>query len=222
LHLGGEHVPLRPQEIRQLVIAGWTGRDQDAVERHIAELEVLGVKRPSETPIFYRLSPSRATTSTHIQVIGTESSGEVEFVLLSAEDRLWVGLGSDHTDRAVETYDVAFSKQICDKPIATVFWDYEEVAPHWDDLQLRSYLVEADERELYQQGSVAEMLDPGTLLEKHAGDATLADGCLLFGGTLSTLGGLRYADVFEFEIEDPVLGRQISHRYTLECLPHCE
>ncbi len=191
------------------------------MERHIAELEALGVKRPSETPIFYRLSPSRATTSTHIHVIGTESSGEVEFVLLSAEDRLWVGLGSDHTDRAVETYDVAVSKQVCDKPIAPVFWDYEEVAPHWDDLQLRSYLVEADGRELYQQGSVAEMLDPRALLEKHVGNAPLADGSLLFGGTLSTLGGLRYADVFEFEIEDPVLGRRISHRYTLECLPHC-
>ena len=41
--------------IEQAVVAGWTGRDPAAVEKHIKELEALGVKRPATTPIFYRV-----------------------------------------------------------------------------------------------------------------------------------------------------------------------
>ena len=37
--------------IEQAVVAGWTGRDATAVEKHIKELEALGVKRPATTPI---------------------------------------------------------------------------------------------------------------------------------------------------------------------------
>ena len=38
--------------ISSCVIAGWTGRDAAALEKHIAELEELGVRRPASTPIF--------------------------------------------------------------------------------------------------------------------------------------------------------------------------
>ena len=33
--------------IGRAVVAGWTGRDPAAVEKHIRELEALGVKRPA-------------------------------------------------------------------------------------------------------------------------------------------------------------------------------
>src|SRR3546814_15061821 len=48
--------------VRSAVIAGWTGRDPVAVEKHIAELEELGVRRPASTPIFYRVAAPRLTT----------------------------------------------------------------------------------------------------------------------------------------------------------------
>ena len=121
------------------VIAGWTGRDAAAVEKHIKELEVLGVKRPATTPIFYRVAASRLTTDDSIEVMGTASSGEVEFVLLQYQGRLWVGTGSDHTDREVEAYGVTVSKQMCEKPIAPQFWAFDDVAAHWDRLMLRSH-----------------------------------------------------------------------------------
>src|SRR5260370_29104184 len=107
-----------PMTVTQAVIAGWTGRDAAAVEKHIKELEVLGVKRPATTPIFYRVGAARLTTETSIEVLGETSSGEVEFVLLKAEGALWVGTGSDHTDREVEAYGVSVSKQMCEKHIA--------------------------------------------------------------------------------------------------------
>ena len=105
--------------IDQAVIAGWTGRDPVARDKHIAELEAIGIARPASTPIYYRFSARRLTTEDEIEVCGGNSSGEVEFVLIGWQGRIFVGLGSDHTDRKVETYSVTVSKQMCDKPMAS-------------------------------------------------------------------------------------------------------
>jgi hypothetical protein len=209
----------RTVQINHLVIAGWTGRDKAAVEKHIAELEAIGVKRPATTPIFYRASAARVTTDDSIEALGNASSGEAEFVLLQHEGRLWVGGGSDHTDREVEKYGICVSKQMCDKPIAKDFWAYDEIAPHWDELILRAHIAEGGERKLYQQGHVTALLDPPALVELFAGKGALAEGTLMFCGTLAAHGGVRAAAIFEFELEDPVLGRKISHRYRTKALP---
>src|SRR6266581_2270822 len=118
--------------IQGAVIAGWTGRDKSAMEQHIRELEALGVARPATTPIFYRVAVTRMTTASSIEVAGPDSSGEVEFVLVSHGGKLFVGVGSDHTDRKAETYNVTVSKQMCEKPVAPHFWPFEEVSGHWD------------------------------------------------------------------------------------------
>jgi hypothetical protein len=204
--------------VKDAVIAGWTGRDAVAVEKHIKELEALGVKRPTTTPIFYRVAAARLTTEDTIEAVGESSGGEVEFVLLQHAGRLWVGAGSDHTDREVEKYGVTVSKQLCDKPIASVFWPYEEVAPHWDELILRAHVIEGGKSALYQEGAVTAMMHPQALLEKHS-STSLRDGTLLFGGTLAAHGGVRPTSEFSFELEDPVLGRKIAHRYRVRTLP---
>jgi hypothetical protein len=123
--------------VTQLVIAGWTGRDPVARDRHIAELEALGIARPASTPIYYPLAASRLTTAGVLEASGGDSSGEVEFVLLRAGSRLLVGVGSDHTDRKAETYSVTLSKQMCDHPIAPELWVFDDVAGHWDAIILR-------------------------------------------------------------------------------------
>jgi hypothetical protein len=206
--------------INQAVVAGWTGRDAAAVEKHIKELEALGVKRPATTPIFYRVSAARLTTDTAIEAVGENSGGEVEFVLLQHGGQLWVGTGSDHTDREVEKYGVTVSKQMCDKPIAPLFWAYDEVVPHWDRLRLRSYAIENGSRTLYQEGPVSAMIHPRDLLARYIGsDNPLPDGTLMFCGTLAAHGGVRATNAFAFELEDPVLGRNISHSYQVRTLP---
>jgi hypothetical protein len=48
--------------IDEAVIAGLTGRDPAAGEKHIRKLEGLSVKRPASTPIFYCLAAARLTT----------------------------------------------------------------------------------------------------------------------------------------------------------------
>src|SRR6266571_818969 len=97
--------------IREAVMAGWTGRDRAAMERHIVEMEAIGVKRPSSLPVFYRCSASRLNMADEIEVTGEDSSGEVEFVLIQSEGNLWVGTGSDQTDRKVESYNITVSKR---------------------------------------------------------------------------------------------------------------
>src|SRR5499427_6321952 len=151
-------------DVTQLVIAGWTGRDGASVEKHIAELEAIGVKRPRAVPIFYRVSADLLTTAREVDVVGEHSSGEVEFVLVSAPDGMYVGVGSDHTDRKVEAYGVTVSKQMCPKPIGRELWPLADVEAHWDSLELRSHVVRGGRRILYQRGPVSKMLAPRELI----------------------------------------------------------
>ncbi|WP_118178629.1 DUF2848 domain-containing protein [Paraburkholderia phosphatilytica] len=218
---GGPSVVVAP---RQLVIAGWAGRDRDEIEHHIAELAAIGVKRPSSVPCFYEVSPSLLTTDARIDVIGTQSSGEVEVVLLhDAEAGLLVGIGSDHTDRKVEGYDVAVSKQVCAKPLGATLWRYDEVAPHWDALIARSWCIDAaGERVRYQEGTLARLLPPQRLIGDAFGDAGLPVGAVLFCGTQSIIGKLSPSPAFEIELHDPVLDRSLRHRYAVDALAHVE
>ncbi len=205
--------------ISQAIIAGWTGRDPAAVQKHIKELEALGVKPPTSTPIFYRVSAARITTAEEIEATGTASSGEVEYVLLQTGGRMWVGVGSDHTDREVETYGVTVSKQMCDKPIAKTFWPFDECAPHWDKMMLRSFIPEGSGRVLYQEGAVAGMIAPLDLIKRHTGADALPEGAIMFCGTFAAKGGIRPAPRFDYELEDPVLARKITSGYSIKTLP---
>ena len=205
--------------IDQLVIAGWTGRDPVARDKHIVELEALGIARPASTPIYYRVSARRLTLEDEIEVCGPESSGEVEFVLIGWQGRIFVGLGSDHTDRKVESYSVTVSKQMCDKPVASILWELEDVIGHWDRMILRSHAVIGGKRELYQEGTLDVMLPVDDLIKRGFEGGRLPDGCAMFGGTFAAKGGIRPASRFEFELEDPVLKRTIRHAYDVVSLP---
>lgn len=205
--------------VRRAILAGWTGRDVIAVEQHIRELEQLGVARPSSVPTFYCVSANRLTTDHVIEVSGDHSSGEVEFVLVQVAGHLYVGVGSDHTDRHVETYNVTVSKQMCDKPLAGELWDFTDVEGHWDRLVLRAWTVAEQRRVLYQEGSVSAMRPPADLIRRFAEGTTLPEGTVMFCGTLAAHGGIRPAPRFEFEIEDPVRGRRIHHAYDVVSLP---
>jgi Protein of unknown function (DUF2848) len=205
--------------IDQAVIAGWTGRDPVARDKHIAELEAIGIARPATTPIYYRVSARRLTTTDSIEVCGGDSSGEVEFVLIGWQGRIFVGLGSDHTDRKVEAYSVTVSKQMCDKVMASVLWELEDVIDHWDRMILRSFAWIGGARVLYQEGALDGMLSVKDLIDRGFGGKGLPDGCAMFGGTFAAKGGIRPASRFEFELEDPVLKRIIKHAYDVVELP---
>ena len=111
-----------------LVVAGWTGRDVAAIEHHIEELAALGVPRPSSVPLYYRVATQLLTQSPAIEALGDQSSGEAEPVFFFSRGEWWLSVASDHTDRHVESYSVAVSKQMCAKPVAETAWRWSDIA----------------------------------------------------------------------------------------------
>jgi len=200
-----------------LIVAGWTGRDEAALNHHIEELAAIGVPRPSSVPVFYRNSVLNLTQAPVLEVLGPDTSGEVEPVVVAHGGKLCLGIGSDHTDRKAETLGIALSKQLCSKPIGGDLWLLDDVAAHWDRLQLRSFATIDGTRVLYQDGTLAAMRHPADLLARYG--KPLTDGTVMFCGTLPAIGGIRPASRFEMELEDPVLGRALRHAYDIRVLP---
>lgn len=211
---------LREFNIDEVIIAGWTGRDRDAVEAHIRELEELGVKRPDTVPCYYFVTDDRLSQRDSIQLLGEASTGEVEFFLVNDGEQFWVGIGSDHTDREVETYDITVSKQICSKPISQTLWPLNEVRDHWDRLELRSWRDDNGTDVLYQEGAVTAMLEPETLLQRYAETSgkAFAPGMLMFCGTLAAIGGIQHTDKLTLELNDPQLQRKIRFSYRMQSI----
>lgn len=206
------------------VIAGWTGRDADAIRHHIHELELLGVPAPSSVPLHYRASASLLTQSDTIEVIGFESSGEAEPVLFFASGEWWITVGSDHTDRRVETYSVAVSKQMCPKPVARAAWRWSDVAGYQDELELHSRIFENGKWVDYQQGTFASIRPLESLRDGSYPGESLDAGSFVFCGTLTAIKnaageGIRPASQMELEIRDPRRNRSIIHRYAVDMLP---
>ena len=143
----------------------------------------------------------------------------MEPLVVALADGLWIGVGSDHTDRKAEAVGIALSKQLCGKPIGTQLWSYPEVEGHWDELILRSWATIDGRRLLYQDSSVSALKTPRELIRKHTGSYILPAGTLMFCGTPATIGGIRPATRFEIELYDPVLNRSLTHDYDIEVLP---
>jgi hypothetical protein len=205
--------------VTTLIIAGWAARDEAAVRHHIEELAAIGVPPPSSVPVFYRAAAANLTQSPVLEVLGPDSSGEVEPVLLVMADGLWLGLGSDHTDRKAEAAGIALSKQLCGKPVGTALWRFEEVEGHWDSLVLTAYATIAGQEVLYQQGALATLRHPRDLLARCPGGPALPPGTAMFCGTLGAIGGIRPASRFRMSLHDPVLGRTLRHAYDISDLP---
>jgi len=215
----GDHTEPVIASFDSLIVAGWTGRNTAALEHHIEELAAIGVPRPSSVPVFYRVSANLLTQTNRLEVLGPNTSGEVEPVLFGLSDGMCLGLGSDHTDRKAETLEIALSKQLCGKVVGEDLWRFDEVEAHWEHLVIRSFVTIDGKRMPYQEGALAGMRAPRELLSLYDGSTALPQGAVMFCGTVGAIGGIRPASHFELELEDPVLGRKLAHAYDVAVLP---
>jgi hypothetical protein len=204
-----------------LIVAGWTGRNLEAVHHHIEELAALGVPAPSTVPLYYRCAPALLTQDAVVPVLGTASSGEAEPLLIrDAQGALWLGLGSDHTDRALEAHSVAHSKQVCAKPVARGLWRLDDaLAGRLDDLVLESDIRDDDAQDWtpYQRGTLAAIRPLADLVAGAPGG--LPPGGAMLCGTLAAIGGVRPARQFRARLADPATGRALTLGYRAEPLP---
>ncbi len=210
-----------PFEARQLIVGGMSGRDRAAVQHHIDELVELGITPPSSIPVYYRASAEIITQTNHLQVLGPDTSGEVEFALLAFDDGLWFTVASDQTDRKAEAISIALSKQLAGKVLGRTAWRVDDFADRWDSLEMRSWATIDGEKVLYQETALGDILTPADLIAQYGADR-LAPGTVMLSGTPAAIGGIRPADRFDMEIVDPTTGRRIDHGYTIEALPVVE
>lgn len=200
---------------QQLTVAGWTGRNREAVDHHIQELADIGISPPTSVPLYYRCSTQLLTQDTELAMLGTDTSGEAEPFLIRQDGKTWLGLASDQTDRALEAHSVAHSKQVCPKPVADTVWDFDAVSDHLDQIELKSWIHENGNWVAYQEGTLAMILPLTQLLE----ESEMKDGGAMLCGTLAAIGGVRPAKQFKMAMHDPVTGKSIEAEYTTENLP---
>jgi hypothetical protein len=209
-----------PFTVRHIVCAGYTSRDRVEAERHIRELENLGIARPKEVPVFFAVASYLATVEQIVEVQGPFTSGEVEFALILGPGGPWVTVASDQTDRFVERHSVPAAKQLCPKVLAPTVWPLAEVAGHWDDLELRAWVRSGRKRRLYQEARLGSLLEPDALLSGlRRRTGRVLDGVILFSGTVPTVDGqVIYGDAYELELADARLGRTIRTQYAVRVL----
>jgi hypothetical protein len=172
----------------RLIIAGYTGRNAAAVAAHIEELAAIGIPPPASVPAFFELDPGLVTTDPVVEIAGANTSGEVEPVLIRHAGRLYLGVGSDHTDRDLERTDIAASKAACPKPVGheVVALPDDLTALDWDAISVESS-VDGD---AYQRGTLDALRTPADLLSRLTRALGEIGGDLvIFAGTLPLLNG---------------------------------
>jgi hypothetical protein len=199
--------------IARMINLGSATRDPGTAEPHQHEVARSGIHIALSVPAprLYPIGTHALTTGGQVEVHGAETSGEVEIVVLAA-DQVYVGVGSDHTDRACERHSILWSKQACPNVLAPVLWPLDEIAERWDSCTLRAWV---DGRR-YQDVSVAAFIRPEEMLRivRERAPGLPPGNLLVFGGTIVSLDKrLGFGRRWEFELDDPTAGRRIRHGY---------
>jgi len=179
--------------VKRMVNAGYVGRDQEAVKRHIEELKVNGIPAPEEVPTLYPVAS------------------------------YLVGVGSDHTDRKLEADSIIKAKQMCPNVMSTTVWPYEEVKSVWDNLEMRSWVVKDGNRILYQETRLEAILtveDLVSFVKQKVTDGDL-ESMVIFSGTVAAIGGEMIAgEGFEVELRNPETGESLRCDYQVKIVDY--
>lgn len=201
----------------RLIIAGYTGRNAAAVAAHIEELAAIGIPPPASVPAFFELDPGLVTSDPVVTIARSNTSGEVEPVLIRHSGRHYLGVGSDHTDRDMERTDIAASKGACPKPVGhqVILLPDGLTALYWDAIDVESDV----DGEPYQRGSLAALRTPTDLLSRlTATIGEVEDDLVMFCGTLPLLTGAFHAGRhwrLQLQVD---ANTSLTHSY--EVLPH--
>jgi hypothetical protein len=207
----------------RMVNAGYVGKNQEEVRRHIEELAAKGIPGPKSIPVLYPVVCNVLSLDPAIEVYGNETSGEVEYVLcVVTEDEIYVGLGSDHTDRHLEEIDIPRAKQICPNLMGRTVWPLKEVENHWDDLLMNANVVKDGKDSLYQEGRLGLLLNPVELMSfVKSKIASPLENLIIFSGTMGMLAGeFIFSQKFSAKLIDEKLNRRLEISYDIKPLDY--
>ncbi|HWC24042.1 MAG TPA: DUF2848 family protein [Flexivirga sp.] len=203
LHVLG--VGVRQVEINWVFNGGYAGRDQAQVQHHVDELAELGVPAPSRVPSLYPLSNLLVSQGNSVQAPHQRTSGEAEWAVIIADDpsEVYVVAACDHTDRALETHGVAWSKQSAPDFLGTVAWRWADVEDQFDDFTLKAWVTNEGVEQLIQDGSPAQLLSPAYWLDALRRADLARPGTMLMSGTIPMIDGIdQFADGWRVELAD--------------------
>lgn len=214
LKVNGEEKQL---SIHNCYCIGYAGRNKEKTMEHIIELEEIGVPRPNTIPALYPVRRNSLNQTDEIEVLGNESSGEAEIVLVfgDTEKEIYITVGSDHTDRSLETVDINKSKQVCDKPIAQAAWKLSDVIDHWDDLILSSQVYYDGEWVEYQKAKINEIIHFNEIISFLEKESVPMKNAVVFSGTVPLLDGFKYGAKFRMAFIDETRNEQIHTEYEI-------
>jgi len=204
--------------------AGYAGRNQDEVARHIAELSELGVPAPTVTPALYPISPYLAQQTDTVHVQHARTSGEAEWALVilgdsadaSPEDVL-ITVACDHTDRELETHSVAWSKNAAPDVLGAQAWRLADVTDRIDEITLQAWVSGGTP---IQTGTLEDLLAPEYWLEVLRQRGLFQRGTVLLSGTISMHAGVdQFADSWKVQMSDPAGDRTLTCEYRTVAMP---
>jgi hypothetical protein len=214
-------------QVERMVNVAYAGRNQKAVQAHIDELEKEGVAPPASVPAIFPIPSRVLTRDPRIEVVESKTSGEAEFVLLLQDDQIYVGVGSDHTDRRLEASSILNSKLVCPNVVSRELWDYQDIKSHWDEIILQSWTKPSANLEevTYQKASLSALLPVSEMLRfvKAKFSDQHLNGLVIFSGTVPILPEhVIYGTCFRCELIDPRLARSLECKYEIEKLDYLE
>ncbi|MFB6113153.1 MAG: DUF2848 family protein [Halodesulfurarchaeum sp.] len=208
-------------ELDRVYNAGYSGRDQEAVQDHIDELVEEGIPEPEHVPEVYEMAPYTTQVDPEtVRVVGPDTSGEAEFALVFAGEETYVTAASDHTDRDLETQSIQKSKQIAPNVLSRDVWRLEAVRDHFDEIELRAWNWIDGERTRYQDTTLSAILPPEDIVEtvREQYGEPLRGAALLSGTVATVTGDIKPGTRFVVELVDPVRDRSISVGYDVESM----
>jgi hypothetical protein len=201
--------------VKRMYNFGSATRAPETARAHQEEVAKVGIHIAFDIPAprIYPIGTHALTTGHEVEAQGDRSSGEVEIAILVA-DQVYVGVGSDHTDRALETVSIPWSKQVTPNVLAPVMWPLEEMRARWDACVLRSWVGGRK----YQEVGTSAFLHPDDMLRvlRERVSGLPERDFMVFGGTIVSLDKeLGFGPSWSFELEDPEGGRAIRHAYEI-------
>lgn len=205
--------------VTKIINAGYAGRNQEEVRKHIEELKALGVPAPDKTPTFFPKPANLITVGNYLEVADTDNTGEAEYVLLVGEnDEVYVAAGSDHTDRKLEVTSILKAKQMYPNFISRTVWRLADIEDHWDDIILRAW-VNGQREKVCQEARLAALLTPRDLLVlvRPLVEGQLA-GTVIYSGTVATRSEIAFSSRFEMELVDEIRGERLYCGYAVKLI----
>lgn len=180
---GPEPLAVTPERLFNL---GSATVAQESAVAHQQEVADVGVRIAFDIPAprVYPMAVTSVTTDDAVGVHHPRTSGEAELVLLMQDGELFLGVGSDHTDRELEQISIIWSKQYAPSVLGRRVWRWSDVEADWEALVLASTLDGA----AYQSSRAAVFLSPPVVLSELATRVRqLPSSYLVFCGTYATL-----------------------------------